>query len=71
MNRYLIKVFDDFGDAFRTYSVPARDSEDARLIAFILDQGFEEFKYGTSCTIEDGEYELAKLYTEVIKEIYE
>lgn len=67
--RYIVKVYDD-GDtdlAPRTYSVPASTELDARVIAFALDGGLDEQPAGLrDRTLEDGEIELAKTYTEVL-----
>jgi hypothetical protein len=55
------------GEPRHTYTVPATSERDARLMAFILDRGFEDVKYGSGSVIERGELELALVYTEVVK----
>ena len=66
MTRFTIRVFNDHGPDSRDYSVPAETELDARVLAFVLDLGIEGAKYGGGSTIEAGEVELAKTYTEVI-----
>jgi hypothetical protein len=39
---------------------------DAQLMAFILDHGIEDERYGKSGTVERGEMELARMHTEII-----
>ena len=73
--RYTVRVFDDHsGDVHgaaheddRIYNVPGDTESDARVLAFILDKGVENEKYGSGSTIEDGDVALAKTYTEVIE----
>ena len=63
-----IKVFDDH-DTYngpRTYTVPATSGRDAQLMAFILDRGIGDDRYGHSGTVEQGEMELARMHTEII-----
>lgn len=64
--RYIVNVYQDATRETKAYSVPADSEDDARLMAFILDGGIEPGKIGVGSTIEDGELELAKTYTEVI-----
>lgn len=64
--RHTVKVFDDDDSEPRVYRVPADTEQDARVLAFILDRGLEDAKYGQSSTIDDGEGELAKVYTEIV-----
>ena len=67
MSRFAIIVFDDHeAGARREYSVPATNELDARLLAFVLDGGLEPAKYNRGSIIEDGEVELARMWTEVV-----
>lgn len=61
-----MKVFDDTGHEPRIYTVPATSGRDAQLMAFILDRGIEDAKYGRSGVVERGELELARMHTEII-----
>lgn len=68
MSRFTIKVFDDHeAGVFRDYSVPSETELDARVLAFVLDGGLERSKYNRGSTIEDGEVELAKMWTSVVR----
>lgn len=65
MSRFTIRVFDDLeAGAHREYSVPSETELDARLLAFVLDGGLEPGKYRHGGVVEDGEVELAKMWTE-------
>lgn len=67
MSRFEIRVFDDHeAGAARDYSVPAETELDARVLAFVLDGGLERSKYNRGSILEDGEVELAKMWTEVV-----
>lgn len=65
---WTVKVFDDHEteDSPRTYTVPATSSRDAQLMAFILDRGLEDAKYGDGGIVERGEMELALVHSEVV-----
>lgn len=66
-DRYIVRVTQDSGKV-KTYRVPAHTVEDARVLAFVLDMGLENAKYSQNSTLEAGEVELAKTYTEATLE---
>lgn len=67
MSQFTIRVFDDLeASDFREYSVPATTELDARVLAFVLDGGLDRSKYNRGSTLEDGDVELAKMWTEVV-----
>lgn len=49
----------------KQYTVPASTKHDAKLMAFILDKGLEDDKYGDGSIVELGELELAKMFCEI------
>lgn len=64
---WTVDVFDDciMGGEHRRYKVPAADGNDAMLMAFILDKGFEDNAYGHSHELMWGAMELAKTHCRV------
>ncbi len=57
-----VEVHDDHNTIPRLYTVPASTDNDAMLMAFILDKGLEESKYGNNSIVPRGTMELAKMH---------
>lgn len=64
--RYLVHVNNDEYNCINKYSVIANSENDARVMAFILDRGLEDVKYGHDSRFELGELQLALTYTQVV-----
>lgn len=63
---WTVEVHDDHDGFPRLYEVLAAIERDAMLMAFILDKGLEESKYGEGSRVNAGEVELARMHCEII-----